>query len=1169
MHPLTFPRLALAACGLLLAGRSPCPARDSSPATGTASAAVSAPLETAAAEAPATQPEIGPRAEVTVQAAEERLRQLEADTSLPQEVRNRAVELLRQAVEQVRHAEEWRAKAAAFDLASAQAPERLRALKAALDQPASAPSPEIPPGATVGQLEQELRKAEASLAENRARLSELEREPQRRLDRRVEITALMRSIRDRLEQAQRDLETVPTEEVPGLVAARRWQAMARAEAARQEMAAYERELASYDATLEIVAAQRDLAARSVTQAERLVGFWREAVAAQRRAEAERQQREAREASETAGLPAVQKLAERNLQLAETRKALTLRIEQVTRELEEVGRLLKDIRSDFESVQNRVRRGGTSETTSLLLRGRRAGLPDLRRHRLNTADIHEEMAGVQQTLMGLEEERSGLADIDGLVRRQTERLDDTYDARGHRAIAEKLRDQYIRQRDFLDALIVDYSGYFNRLGDLDLAERELIAAVTEYRNFISRTVLWTRSARPFGLAHLPAAGRALIQLLQLQGWADAVRVLRRDAVEHPLAAALSLALVAGLFLGRRRMARSLEGLGRQVERRTDASFVPTLQTLILTALLAAPWPLLVYLTGWRLDLAGDASAFAKAVGSACQEVALPLALLLLFRQICRRNGLAADHLGWSPQSLRLLRRHLSWAILVFPVSIFVVQLLEVQEDETAKGTLGRMAFVAALAAVSVFAALVLSPSRGVLAGPAWAARGGWARRLRYPLYWTAVGLPLLVAALVLGGYYYGGLELMRRLKATLWLVLVFVVVRDLARLWLRLSHRYLAVLLARRRREEALRAGSGETPAPVMSESAVDLPQIVGRAGMLLEGLLLVGLTGCLWMVWSDVTPALRVLETVEFWPTTTTGTATVTRPDGTTVQETVVTTRMITLADVILAVLAALVAWVAARDGPAFLEMSILRRFQLDAGARYAVTTVVQYAVSAVGIVVVFGILGVNWSSVQWLIAAVTVGLGFGLQEIFANFVSGLILLVERPIRIGDTVTVGDISGTVTRIQIRATTITDWDRKELIIPNKEFVTGKVVNWALTDPILRLTIRVGVAYGSDTDLVVRTLLAVAAGHPNVLKDPPPSALFMAFGASSLDFELRAFVPRVDQLLATRHDLHREIDRAFREAGIEIAFPQQDVHLRSIRDVLPITRSARRPEGGATD
>ena len=137
------------------------------------------------------------------------------------------------------------------------------------------------------------------------------------------------------------------------------------------------------------------------------------------------------------------------------------------------------------------------------------------------------------------------------------------------------------------------------------------------------------------------------------------------------------------------------------------------------------------------------------------------------------------------------------------------------------------------------------------------------------------------------------------------------------------------------------------------------------------------------------------------------------------------------------------------------------------------------------GIVVVFTLLGIGWSQVQWLVAAVTVGLGFGLQEIFANFVSGLILLFERPIRIGDTVTVGGVAGNVSRIRTRATTITDWGRKELIIPNKEFVTGQVVNWSLSDQLLRLVIKVGIAYGSDTHLARDILMRVAKANERVL------------------------------------------------------------------------------------
>ena len=203
-----------------------------------------------------------------------------------------------------------------------------------------------------------------------------------------------------------------------------------------------------------------------------------------------------------------------------------------------------------------------------------------------------------------------------------------------------------------------------------------------------------------------------------------------------------------------------------------------------------------------------------------------------------------------------------------------------------------------------------------------------------------------------------------------------------------------------------------------------------------------------------------------------------------------------------------------------------------------------------------FSALGIGWSKVQWLAAAVTVGLGFGLQEIFANFVSGLIILFERPVRVGDVVTLGNISGKVSRIQMRATTIIDWDRKELIIPNKEFVTGQVINWSLSDSILRIVIPVGIAYGSDTKLANDILLSIAQGHPNVLKEPEPSSRFVAFGDSSLNFELRIYIPDPDLFLETRHDLLMEIDQRFREAKIEIAFPHQDIHIRSLPDQISI-------------
>jgi potassium efflux system protein len=182
-----------------------------------------------------------------------------------------------------------------------------------------------------------------------------------------------------------------------------------------------------------------------------------------------------------------------------------------------------------------------------------------------------------------------------------------------------------------------------------------------------------------------------------------------------------------------------------------------------------------------------------------------------------------------------------------------------------------------------------------------------------------------------------------------------------------------------------------------------------------------------------------------------------------------------------------------------------------------------------------------------------------------ANFISGIILLFERPVRVGDVVTVDGIDGVVSRIQIRATTVTNWDRKELIIPNKNFITGTVLNWTLSNAVNRIVIVVGVAYGSDTEKARQILIDVASDHPRVLDDPPSLATFEAFADSSLTLLLRCYVPDMDGRVLIITDLHTEIDKRFKEAGIEIAFPQQDLHLRSVDPGVRFSR----PSGDSKD
>jgi potassium efflux system protein len=259
----------------------------------------------------------------------------------------------------------------------------------------------------------------------------------------------------------------------------------------------------------------------------------------------------------------------------------------------------------------------------------------------------------------------------------------------------------------------------------------------------------------------------------------------------------------------------------------------------------------------------------------------------------------------------------------------------------------------------------------------------------------------------------------------------------------------------------------------------------------------------------------------------------------------------VSLADLAIGLLILAGTFFAAKNLSGLLGFTILRRLRLDAGGNYAIVTLCQYLIVAIGIAVAFSTIGLQWSKLQWLIAALGVGLGFGLQEIVANFVSGIILLLERPVRIGDIVTVGNADGHISRIRIRATTILTWEKKELIIPNKEFITGQVVNWTLSDSVNRILINVGIAYGSDVRKALEVLESVARGNPQVLEDPKPMITFEAFGDNALTLYVRCYISSLDHRLETVTALHESIYAEFEKAGIVIAFPQRDVHLDTSR------------------
>jgi small-conductance mechanosensitive channel len=238
----------------------------------------------------------------------------------------------------------------------------------------------------------------------------------------------------------------------------------------------------------------------------------------------------------------------------------------------------------------------------------------------------------------------------------------------------------------------------------------------------------------------------------------------------------------------------------------------------------------------------------------------------------------------------------------------------------------------------------------------------------------------------------------------------------------------------------------------------------------------------------------------------------------------------------------------------AFLDAQILTPRGMAFGVRSAFKRLVHYAMITIGFFIAVSMAGIGLEKFTIIAGALGVGIGFGLQNIVNNFISGLILLFERPIKIGDTISLEGEWGTVTKIGMRSTVVESFDRSEVIVPNADLIAQKVTNWTLTSNVSRVIFPVGVAYGSNLTKVLSILDTVGKEHPDVLGDPPPEAIFTRFGESSIDFELRVWVNDISKRLAVKSEMGQAIDRLFSEAGISIPFPQRDLHLRSIESNL---------------
>lgn len=1161
------------------------------------------------AAAAAAQPALPAAASAQPVVTEEVVQQRLADAS-----DSAVIDLYREALEHLQRASAARERAAEFRRAVTEAPGRLEAIRQELSSPSADVGPEVPADATLAQLEQAQAQVTARLNAGRDRVAELQGEAAYRQERRTKIPELLAQARQRLGELGGAVRAQPEEgESPAVVEARRTLELAQRQAVAAEVDALEAELSSYDARRDLLPARRDRAARRVSEDEVLVAAWQELVGDRRQLEAERAAQEAqRLRRQTARQhPVLQDYAADSQRLAEQRARPDGTPQKITRASERVAGAqaqIADLRQQYASVQRRIDASGLNRATGLLLRRQYESLPDADALRKTVAATQRELEDAEYALIELQDDRVGVGDTERVTQQLLAEIGEGGENRADiEAVARELA---IARRDLLSEQVNDAARYFETLFQLDEVTRDLLEATNAYESFIRERILWVRSIAANRRPVSEDLAAAMTWLVDPASWSETVDRTKADIARRVPATLLAALVLVGLFAGRRWIRREVQRVAELVSGyRTDA-LAYTFLAIGLTVLLSIPFPALLWWLGWVLSRPINQTSVAAALGAGLQSAGLSLWPIAFLSQAFRSGGLADAHFRWPDAVLRSVRRHLRWLVPVLIPAITLVVAIDSHGDEAANASLGRIVFGIGMLALAMFLQRVFRPHGPVLSELLRRRPGGWLDRLRYLWYPALVGVPVALVAVSWLGYFYTALQLESRLESTVALCLGLVLVNAVLLRWLFVARRQVAIEDARRKREQAIADAQAQTPdddapteatVPAIDEDKLDLPAISLKTRQLFRtAIVLFTLVG-LYAIWADTLPALRMLNRVELFPEQRILPASdgeiipILEPGGMTASapssadagsssdsgeasgsglgaspgdlpsllstgaepaDAVVgdaATTAVTLADVGIALVVLIATLVTFRNLPGLVEIVVLQRLPLDAGSRYAMSTVLRYAIAIVGVAAALGALSISWSKIQWLAAALTFGLAFGLQEIFANFVSGLIILAERPIRIGDTVTVGNVTGTVTRIRMRATTIADWDRKELVIPNKTFITGEVINWTLSDPVLRVIVPVGVSYDADVRKAEALLLQVAGEQPTVLEDPKPYVVFNRFGDSTLDFELRVFIPHIDHLLAVRHDLHMRVIETFRKAGIEIAFPQRDLHLRSVGEL----------------
>ncbi|ADV33483.1 putative membrane protein/mechanosensitive ion channel [Candidatus Blochmanniella vafra str. BVAF] len=707
----------------------------------------------------------------------------------------------------------------------------------------------------------------------------------------------------------------------------------------------------------------------------------------------------------------------------------------------------------------------------------------------------------------------------------------------------LTKQLHTQRELITSLLNNYDNQILELTKLKLLYDQLKDSLQAVQQATHRYLFWTADICPITISYPRYVYQDICKLLTNHSFHNQIKsafymIVTNQSTLIPMIFCFIISL--GLHFGARHYYyKFLETTSNYVGKVNQDNFLITFYNIWSTIFIALPIPILWISIGYNLNHTCWLYPIIVSIGNGMNATAFMLWIFITSGYFASPKGLFIVHFGWSKKRIQqVFSKNYFWSTTIIIILITSCVVFNHYNNREFSNTLGRLCFFILCMYLTY---ITINLKRSGL--PLYLNKHDSSNNIINQSLWNIMIIAPIISAISCAiGYLSVAQEILIRLEKSLFIWVLLLITYYIIRRWMLIQRRRIAFKRSQenqgiqfitkhyKQSHSKHKLITKERPIIINNHKKfLDLDSISAQSLQLIKSIVTLTALILISLLWSELRFAFSFLENITLW-------------DVKSTIKGIENIQPITLNNFLTVIVVIIITTITVRKLPAFLELTLLQYLNFTPSTEYAIITLTKYILMVLGGLTGCSLIGIEWVKIQWLIAALGVGLGFGLQEIFANFISGLMILFEKPIRIGDTITMRNFTGNVTRINIRATILTDWDHKEIIVPNKEFITKKFINWSLSDTTTRVILRIPTPIQIDTKKMIQVLMEIIKSSPLSLDTPPPEVYLVDFQQGLPILEIRIYTSDIKSRVPLRHQINISIIEYYKNNGLKLpCFP----------------------------